>query len=102
MADNGKLYPAFDMEYVKKNTELCAEADIIVPNITEASLMTGMEYREVYDVGYIKELLSKLNRLGAGISVLTGVSLEEGKTGIMGFARKTGEYFVYLKRKGLA
>ena len=43
MADNGKLYPAFDMEYVKKNTELCAEADIIVPNITEASLMTGKD-----------------------------------------------------------
>ena len=99
MADNGKLYPAFDMEYVKKNTELCAEADIIVPNITEASLMTGMEYREEYDVGYIKELLSKLNQFGAGISVLTGVSLEEGKTGIMGFARKTGEYFVYQNRK---
>ena len=36
MADNGKLYPAFDMAYVKKNAELCAEADIIVPNITEA------------------------------------------------------------------
>lgn len=99
MADNGKLYPAFDMEYVKKNTELCAEADIIVPNITEASLMTGMEYREEYDVGYIKELLSKLNQFGAGISVLTGVSLEEGKTGIMGFDRKTGEYFVYQNRK---
>ena len=78
---------------------LCAEADIIVPNITEASLMTGMEYREEYDVGYIKELLSKLNQFGAGISVLTGVSLEEGKTGIMGFDRKTGEYFVYQNRK---
>ena len=46
MADNGKLYPAFDMDYVKKNAELCAAADIIVPNITEAALMTGMEYRE--------------------------------------------------------
>ena len=95
MADNGKLYPAFDMEYVKKNTELCAEADIIVPNITEAAFMTGMEYKEEYDEAYIKEMLSKLNDLGAKISVLTGVSLSPGKTGVMGYDREADDYFVY-------
>ena len=99
MAENGKLYPAFDMDYVKKNAELCAEADIIVPNITEASLMTGMEYREEYDESYVKELLARLNELGAGISVLTGVSLEKGKTGVMGYERETGEYYIYQNRR---
>lgn len=95
MADNGKLYPAFDMDYVKKNAQLCAEADIVVPNITEASFMTGMDYREEYDEAYIKELLSRLNDLGAKISVITGVSLEKGKTGVMGYDSSTGEYYVY-------
>lgn len=99
MADNGKLYPAFDMNYVKKNAELCAEADIIVPNITEACLMTDMEYREEYDEAYIKELLYRLDQLGADISVLTGVSLEEGKTGVMGYERKTGEYYLYQNQR---
>ena len=99
MADNGKLYPAFDMDYVKKNTELCSLADMIVPNITEASLMTGMEYREEYDEAYIKELLGKLSELGAKITVLTGVSLEPGKTGIMGYDRTTGEYYVYQNQR---
>ncbi len=99
MADNGKLYPAFDMDYVRKNAELCGEADIIVPNITEAALMTGMEYREEYDEAYIKELLAALNELGAGISVLTGVSLEKGKTGVMGYERETGEYYIYQNRR---
>ncbi len=99
MADNGKLYPAFDMDYVRKNTELCAEADIIVPNITEAALMTGMDYREEYDEVYIKELLSRLNALGANVSVLTGVSLEQGKTGVMGYERETGEYYIYQNRR---
>lgn len=99
MADNGKLYPAFDMEYVRENAGLCAEADIIVPNITEACLMTGTEYREEYDEGYIRELLSKLNELGAGISILTGVSLGRGKTGVMGYERKTGEYYSYQNRR---
>ena len=82
MADNGKLYPAFDMEYARRNTELCSHADMIVPNITEACIMTGTEYREEYDEAYIKDLLSKVVNLGARVSVLTGVSLSEGKTGV--------------------
>ena len=99
MADNGKLYPAFNMDYVKKNAELCQDADIIVPNITEAAFMTGMEYKEEYDESYVRELLSRLNDLGAGISVLTGVSLEKGKTGVMGYDRRTGEYYVYQNNR---
>lgn len=95
MADNGKLYPAFDMDYVKKNAELCSEADIIVPNITEAAFMTGMEYKEEYDESYIKEMLQRLNDFGAKISVLTGVSLSPGKTGVMGYDRDNDDYFVY-------
>ena len=95
MADNGRLYPAFDMDYVAKNKELCAEADIIVPNITEAAFMTGMEYKEEYDEAYIKEMLAKLNTFGARISVLTGVSLEPGKTGVMAYDREKDDYYVY-------
>ena len=99
MGDKGKLYPAFDMAYAKKNAELCACADIIVPNITEAAFMTGMEYREEYDESYVKEMLSRLDELGAKISILTGVSLEEGKTGVMGYERATGEYYLYQNKK---
>ena len=99
MGDKGKLYPAFDMAYAKKNAELCACADIIVPNITEAAFMTGMEYREEYDEAYVKEMLGRLDELGAKISILTGVSLEEGKTGVMGYERATGEYYLYQNKK---
>ncbi|MBQ3378116.1 MAG: pyridoxamine kinase [Synergistaceae bacterium] len=99
MADNGKLYPAFDMNYVKKNAELCACADIIVPNITEACLMTGVEYKEKYDENYIKLLLDKLNALGAKINLLTGVSLEDGKTGVMGYDNIKGEYYLYQNKR---
>ena len=99
MADNGKLYPAFDMNYARKNTELCSCADIIVPNITAACIMTGMEYREEYDEAYVKDLLSRVVNLGARISVLTGVSLSEGKTGVMGYDRDKDEYSVYQNDK---
>ena len=36
MADNGKLYPGFDMEFVEAMKTLCGAADYILPNITEA------------------------------------------------------------------
>lgn len=95
MADNGKLYPAFDERYAALNATLCAKADVIVPNITEACFMTGTPYREEYDRGYILDLLQKLSALGARVAVVTGVSLSAGKTGVMGFDRGTGEYFTY-------
>ncbi len=95
MADNGKLYPAFDMEYARQNARLCAKADIIVPNITEACFMTDTEYKEEYDEAYILTLLDRLARLGSRKVVLTGVSLSEGKTGIYGLDTETGKTFIY-------
>ena len=95
MGDNGKLYPAFDEAYAARNAALCAHADIIVPNITEACLMTGTEYREEYGREYVTELLRKLSELGPEVSVLTGVSLSAGKTGVMGYDRKRDAFFEY-------
>ena len=46
MADNGKLYSIFDMDYVEAMKPLCGIADILVPNITEAAFLTGCEYCE--------------------------------------------------------
>ena len=37
MADNGKLYPAFDSDFPMAMAEVCRRADVILPNITEAS-----------------------------------------------------------------
>ncbi len=99
MGDRGVLYPAFDEAYAKKNTELCAGADIILPNITEASFMTGLPYKEEYDEEYVREMLQALNALGAKVSILTGVSLEPGKTGIMGYDREKDTYFSYQNEK---
>lgn len=95
MADNGKLYPAFDEKYTELNAGLCGMADVIVPNITEACFMTGTEYRETYNEDYIRGLLDKLSGLGAKKSFLTGVSLSEGKTGVYGIDGGTGEYTIY-------
>lgn len=99
MADNGRLYPAFDASFAAHMATLCAGADIVVPNITEACLMTNTPYRETYEEAYAKELLGKTAELGAKISVLTGVSLEKGKTGVMGYEKETGEFYYYRHEK---
>ncbi len=99
MADNGKLYPAFDEAFAKHMATLCGKADIIVPNITEACFMTGMEYKTEYNEEYIKEMLVRLCDLGAKISILTGVSFEEGKTGVMGYDSEKNEYHYYSHDK---
>ena len=99
MADNGKLYPAFDEAFAKHMATLCAKADIVVPNITEACFMTGTEFKESYDEAYAKELLKKLSELGAKISILTGVSFTEGKTGVMGYDCAADESYYYAHEK---
>ena len=95
MADNGKLYSAFDMEYAKLNAGLCGKADIIVPNVTEACFMTDTEYKEEYDEAYVLNLLDKLSKLGAKKVVLTGIGLSDGKTGVYGLDTETGEKIIY-------
>ena len=99
MGDNGRLYSGFNQEYAEKNRLLCRRADIIIPNITEASLMTGLPYREEYGEEYIRSLLDGLAVLGTKVAVLTGVSLSPGKTGIMGLDTRTGEIFRYQNRR---
>ncbi|MBP3599577.1 MAG: pyridoxamine kinase [Clostridia bacterium] len=97
MADNGKLYPAFDETYVEAMKTLCAEADILLPNITEACFLTGTEYKTEYDQTYIKKLTEKLKALGAKTIVLTGVSFKEGKTGIYVNEEKNSNYYEHDK-----
>ena len=54
MADNGKLYPGFDSAFVEAMKGLCAKADYLVPNITEAAFLTGLPYKTEYDRAYIQ------------------------------------------------
>jgi fermentation-respiration switch protein FrsA (DUF1100 family) len=46
MADNGKLYPGFTVEFAHNMAKLCAMADYVVPNLTEACFMLDKEYIE--------------------------------------------------------
>ncbi len=97
MADHGKLYYGFDMEFVEAMKGLCAKADYVMPNITEASLLTGVEYKEEYDRAYVDLLLEKLTALGCKNMIFTGISYEPGKTGVVVLENGTYSYYEHEK-----
>lgn len=100
MADNGKLYTGFTPEFAKHMATLCAKADIIVPNLTEASFMLGIPYVESgYDEEYIRGVLKKLTDLGAKCAVLTGVSFSDDKLGFAMYNCETDEFACYFNEK---
>ena len=96
MADNGKLYPAFGPEFPAEMAKVCAKADLIVPNLTEASLLTGLPYRTEQDEPYIREMLLALSQLGPRYVALTGVSFEKGRLGVMYYDKETGTFGSYF------
>lgn len=99
MADNGKLYHGFTEEFAKKMASLCSYADLIVPNITEASFMIGVEYRADYDEEYVRDILKKLTTLGCRRAALTGISFEQEKIGVYYYDGTTDTYYSYFNEK---
>ncbi len=97
MADNGRLYVGFDSAFVETMKPLIGDADYVLPNITEAALLTGNEYRETYDEEYILKLSKGLVRLGAKTVVLTGVSYSPETTGVSVYANGQISYYAHRK-----
>lgn len=100
MADNGALYPGFTEAFVREMAKLCGKADVIVPNLTEASYMLQVPYPgDDYDQKYIEEMLVSLSGLGAKKVVLTGVSFAPDQLGVMAYDAERNHFFHYFNEK---
>lgn len=97
MADDGVMYPAFDESFVCEMKKLCRIADIILPNITEACLLTDTEYRREYDPLYIDSIVDKLMDTGAKTIVLTGVGFVPESTGVLVCEKGKREYYSHSR-----
>lgn len=95
MADNGMLYKGFTPEFARAMAELCGKADLIIPNLTEAAFMLGIEYNPNYDEDYIRDILKRLCALGAKRAALTGISFDPTKLGVYAYDSTTDSYFSY-------
>lgn len=90
MGDNGRLYRTYTPEMCAGMAALAAEADVIVPNRTEAALLLDVPYDSL---GQSREEIERtaeaLGLHGRRSVVLTGVSLTPGQTGAACFDRDT-------------
>lgn len=81
MADHGRLYSGLSQEMIPAMLSLCREADLILPNLTEGALMTGMAYREESDPGHCREIAAELLKAGVKSVLLTGAEEAPGRVG---------------------
>lgn len=92
MGDKGSLYSGLSADFPKKIAELCKTADIILPNITEACLLCGIEYTgEAITKEKAELILSRLFEITNAEIVLTGIDCGE-KIANAVFDGKTAEY----------
>ena len=92
MADNGALYRTYTPEMAEGARRLCAEADVVVPNPTEVSLLLGEPYREgPYTRAWVEDALRRLTARGPRVAVMTGVWFAPELLGAAGYDRATGE-----------
>lgn len=100
MGDNGKLYSNLSEDFPKGFRELCKRAQVITPNLTEASMLLDIPYVcEGYSEDYIKKILKNLSELGPEKIVLTGVSFTESQLGCAVFDKRTNlTDFVYEEK----
>ncbi|HHU04994.1 MAG TPA: pyridoxamine kinase [Clostridiales bacterium] len=92
MADNGVLYSIYSPEMAKGMAKLCAKADIVVPNLTEAAFILDEPYRgEKLTPAEVGEIVKKLVALGPKQAVLTGISFTEGRLGAVCYDKEQGE-----------
>ena len=99
MGDHGKLYSGLTDAHVDAMKQLCKKANVLIPNATEACLLTGMAYEENGGLDYCRALLAELGKLGADTVILTGISPEPGITGYLGFDQTVGEFCRLVPRQ---
>lgn len=101
MADNGKLYDGMSEKMIEEMRVLIKNADIITPNITEATLLLGKEYKENLSEEEIKEYLISLGELGPKISIITSVPNPNGNEYIdtVLYDKKEKMFYTYSHKK---
>ena len=79
MGDGGEMYPTYTEELCRATADLVDGADLVLPNLTEASILTGIPY-EGQDVSdeFVARNASALLEMGAKAIVIKGVVRGDG------------------------
>ena len=96
MGDDGKLYNGVTEETVENMRHLIGVADVIVPNLTEAEMLTGLQVgKEDLTEGQTREIVDALLAYGPRSVVITsGIASESGEHVVWGYDHGRAEYFM--------
>jgi len=76
MGDGGRIYPGLSKDVVKASREMALIADILIPNLTELSLIVGKEYPKEVSDEVIKKWLTKMQGRGVKAAIVTSVKID--------------------------
>ena len=94
MGDHGKPYKTCTPELCKRMIELVREADVITPNLTEASILLGEKYPIAPMTStQAKSWLVRLSEKGPDTIVITSIILAEGKNYNIGYDKKNNSFW---------
>lgn len=79
MGDGGKPYPTYTPELCAAMGDLVDGADLLTPNLTEAAILTGTEYKgQDVDDAFVRKTIDALLGMGAKNVVLKGIVHNDG------------------------
>lgn len=99
MGDSGKLYQTYSVRLAERMSSLVPYADILTPNLTEACILTGTEYKTCMESAELEDICKKLSGPGPEKIVISGIDrgeyienfvYERGKPPLTIKERKTG------------
>lgn len=99
MGDHGKLYQGITQDHVAVLRDLAAMADVVIPNVTEAFLLTGLPYQEQTDGHLLRMMLESLCRKKTETVIITGAAPAESQTGFVGIQAGEGMFSYHTERR---
>ena len=104
MGDHGKCYNGITPEHTAVLRDLSGMAQVLLPNVTEAALLTGMPYQEQTDGHYLRTMLERLC-MGPKTQtvIITGTEMPQNATGFAGIQKGEGlfSYRATRRAKGM-
>ena len=101
MGDDGVLYDGFEPEFCEEMKKLIKKADVIVPNVTEGCLLTGIEYKHEHSKEYIAEIIKELTKICDASIIITGINSKEDKISTAVFDRGQLTYIENDKQRAV-
>ena len=90
MGDGGSKYPTYTDEMCEAMKGLVDGADLLTPNLTEASILTGIPYEgQDVDEAYVRRVMDALFDMGAKSVVIKGI-VHEGEQVIRNYVAVRG------------